>query len=110
MRKTFLSWRTNAEIIMNKLYAIGTEVTAEQAKVIAKAIRAGMWDWHIILGYGLALMIVYRILLFFIDTSTKKSWKELDTHKKIVKLSYYLLYGVLLFMTVSGFVIHFHEV
>ena len=53
LRKTFLSWRTNSEIIMTKLSEAGTEITAEQAKLIAKAIRAGMWEWHIIFGYAL---------------------------------------------------------
>jgi len=110
LRKTFLSWRMNSEIIMNQLATIGVEITAIQAKVIAKAIRAGMWEWHIILGYALAFSIIYRIILFFRDSSQKQSWSDLDLHKKTVKFSYYLLYGVLLFMTVSGFVIYFHEV
>ena len=109
LRKTFLSWKTNSEIITNQLAAINLEIGADQAKIIAKAIRAEMWNWHIILGYGLALMVFYRIVLFFIDKSQQKSWSELNGHKKIVKLSYYLLYGVLLFITVSGFVIYFHD-
>jgi len=109
LRKTFLSWRTNSEIIINQLGMINIEITAEQAKVIAKAIRAGMWEWHIILGYGLAAMVLYRIILFFRDSSTKKYWSELNLHKKVVKISYYLFYAILLFMTISGFVIYFHE-
>jgi len=110
LRKTFLSWRTNSEIIMNQLTAIDVEITATQAKIIAKAIRAGMWEWHIILGYALAFSLLYRIVLFFRDSSQKKLWSELDLHKKIVKVSYYIFYAVLFIMTVSGFVIYFHEV
>jgi len=110
LRKTFLSWRANSEIIINQLAAINIEITTVQAKVIAKAIRAGMWEWHIILGYALAFSVLYRIALFFFDSSQKKIWHELDLHKKIVKISYYTLYIVLFFMTVSGFVIYFHDV
>lgn len=54
LRKTFLSWKTNSEIIMTKLSDIGIEITAQQAGVIAKTIRAGMWEWHIYFGYALA--------------------------------------------------------
>ena len=44
LRKTFLSWKTNSEIIMTKLSEFGVEITAAQAKVLAKAIRAEMWE------------------------------------------------------------------
>ncbi|MCK4974574.1 MAG: cytochrome b/b6 domain-containing protein, partial [Sulfurimonas sp.] len=46
LRKTFLSWRTNSEILMTELSEMGTEITAAQAKILAKAVRAGMWEWH----------------------------------------------------------------
>jgi len=109
LRETFLSWRTNAQIIIDKFATFNIEVTQEQAKIVAKAIRAGMWEWHIILGYALAFAILYRIVLFFVDTSVKQPWSALDRHKKIVKVSYAVLYGVLLFMSISGFVLYFHE-
>lgn len=54
LRKTFLSWRTNSEIIMSKLSEMGIDITTQQAAGIAKAIGAGMWEWHIIFGYALA--------------------------------------------------------
>jgi Ni,Fe-hydrogenase I cytochrome b subunit len=54
-------------------------------------------------------MVVYRIVLFFRDSSERKVWSELDLHKKIVQISYYIFYSVTLFMTLSGFVIYFYE-
>ena len=109
LRKTFLSWRTNSELLMNKLAEINIEITAEQAKVLAKAIRAGMWEWHIILGYVLALLLLYRIYLFFYDSSERKNFKSLNLHHKLVKISYFLVYTTLFFMAVGGFSIHFYE-
>jgi len=109
LRKTFLSWRTNSDILMNKLSEIDIEITAAQAKVLAKAIRAGMWEWHIIFGYMLAFLILYRVYLFFTDRSEKDSFESLNLHKKTVKISYYVLYATLLFMAGSGLVIHFYE-
>jgi len=109
LRKTFLSWRSNSEILMNQLAQMNIEITAAQAKILAKAVRAGMWEWHILLGYALAFLLLYRIALFFTKSSVKKSFSELNMHKKMVQISYYVLYSVLFFMAMSGLVIHFYE-
>lgn len=110
LRKTFLSYKANAEILVSNLHEIGVEITIEQAKVIAKAIRSGMWEWHIILGYALAFSVLYRIYLHFNDTSKKEAFSSLSLHKKGVRALYYLFYATLLFMSVSGLLIHFYEV
>jgi len=109
LRKTFLSWRTNSELIALELSKIDISITSEQAKVIAKAIRAGMWEWHIILGYALVALVIFRIYLYFKDTSKKESFTSLNIHKKIVRISYYIVYATILFMSVSGLTIYFYE-
>lgn len=109
LRKTFLSWRTNSELLMSKLSGMGVEITAEQAKILAKAVRAGMWEWHIILGYALAFLVLYRIFLFFRDSSEKEDFGTLSLHKKGVRVLYYFFYAALFFMAVSGLVIHFYQ-
>jgi len=111
LRKTFLSWRTNSELLTQKLAEIDLSVTEAQAKVLAKAIRAPMWEWHIILGYALAALVVWRILLFFTE-SGKQNYQNLAKetfHKKMVKLGYLGIYTTLFFMSVSGLVIHFYQ-
>ncbi len=111
LRKTFLSWRTNSEILVTKLSVMDIEVSSEQAKVLAKAIRAPMWEWHIILGYALAVLLILRIGLFFTQ-SGKRNFKDINSqslHKKMVKVGYIGIYGILAFMTISGLSIHFHE-
>ena len=109
LRKTFLSWRTNSEILMNKLAEFNIEVTAEQAKILAKAIRAGMWEWHIILGYALVFLILFRMYLYFSNAKNKESFSSLSLHKKGVEVLYYIFYATLFFMAVSGTVLSFHE-
>ncbi|MDD3476154.1 MAG: cytochrome b/b6 domain-containing protein [Sulfurimonas sp.] len=109
LRKTFLSYKANAEILMNKFSDMGNDISIEDAKILAKAIRDNMWEWHIILGYGLAALVIYRIILFFLDKSKRESFSSLSLHKKGVKISYYVLYATVLFMTISGFVIYFYE-
>jgi Ni,Fe-hydrogenase I cytochrome b subunit len=109
LRKTFLSWRTNSEILMNKLFDMNIEISLEQAKTLAKAVRAGMWEWHIILGYALVFLILFRIYLYFKDSSKRESFNSLTTHKKAVHISYYAIYATLIFMSITGFVIHFYQ-
>ena len=111
LRKTFLSWRTNSELLTQKLSEIDLTVTETQAKVLAKAIRAPMWEWHIILGYALTALVLWRIILFFTD-SGKQNYQNLKAeslHKKMVKLGYIGIYAILAFMTVTGLTIHFYE-
>jgi len=111
LRKTFLSWRANSELLTQKLAEIDLSVTEAQAKMLAKAIRAPMWEWHIILGYALAALVVWRIILFFTD-SGKQNYQNLSSetlHKKMVKLGYIGIYTIILFMSISGLVIHFYE-
>ncbi|MFA6137155.1 MAG: cytochrome b/b6 domain-containing protein [Sulfurimonas sp.] len=109
LRKTFLSWRTNSELLMSKLQEMGIEITAAQAKILAQTIRDGMWQWHIIFGYALAFLVLYRIYLFFNDKSEKEAFSSLTLHKKGVQSLYYVFYATLIFMSVSGLVIHFYE-
>ena len=109
LRKTFLSWRTNSEILMAKLSEFGVEITTEQAKLLAKAIRAGMWEWHLILGYALSFLVLYRIYLHFTNSTNKESFSSLNLHKKAVQILYYIFYTTLLFMAISGMVLAFHN-
>ncbi len=111
LRKTFLSWRANAELLTEKLSEINLEVTAKQAEVLAKAIRDPMWEWHILLGYALAALVIWRIILFFTQSGKQnyQNLKEETFHKKMVKLGYLGIYGILLFMAGSGLVIHFYD-
>ena len=111
LRKTFLSWRANAEILTQKLSEINIEVTADQAKGLATAIRAPMWEWHIFLGYALAVLLFWRLLLFFTQSGKMnyQNLKEKTLHKKMVAISYIILYAVILFMVITGLSIHFYE-
>jgi len=111
LRKTFLSWRANSEILTTKLSSMDIVVTEEQAKVLAKAVRAPMWEWHILLGYALVGLILFRIALFFTQ-SGKQNYidiKALNLHKKMVSLGYIGIYMILGFMSISGLLLTFHE-
>lgn len=123
LRKTFLSWRTNAALIENKLQQVGTTVTPEIAKEIAVSIRDPMWDWHIYLGFALTALILFRILigLFIVKKcpatqSLKSTLKILKVDKSErfkaahfagVKISYAMFYLATVFMVTSGLTMNF---
>jgi len=111
LRKTFLSWKTNSNILTEKLSGMDISVTTDQAKILAKSIRAPMWEWHILLGYALAALVVWRIALFFTESGKQnyQNLKEESFHKKMVKLGYIAIYAIIAFMAVSGLVIHFYQ-
>lgn len=109
LRKTFLSWRTNSEIIMTKLSNLGVDVFKEDAVTIAKAIRGEMWQWHLTLGYALLFLLVLRMALYLFDKSKKERFDSLSFHKKAVKISYYIVYTAIFFITLSGFAAYLHE-
>ncbi len=111
LRKGFLSYKANAQIIIDKLSSMDVSITLDQAKNIARAIREPMWEWHIILGYALAFLVVYRIILFFTQSGKQKyiGFQESDIHHKVVTVGYVVIYATLFFMTISGLVIHFYQ-
>jgi Ni/Fe-hydrogenase 1 B-type cytochrome subunit len=109
LRKTFLSWRDNSQLIVSKLDTMGIAITQDQAVILAKAIRAGMWEWHIILGYLLAFSLVLRACLAFFEKQRKARFSSLSLHKKGVQATYYILYISLTFMALSGLTMHFHS-
>jgi len=49
LRWTFLSKHINADILTQKLLSFGITISSDQGVLLAKAIRAGMWEWHIYL-------------------------------------------------------------
>lgn len=111
LRKTFLSWRANSEILAAKLFGMDIEVSSEQAKLLAKAIRAPMWEWHILLGYALAVLILVRAVLFFTQSGRANiiDISSASLHKKMVKIGYIGIYGILSIMAVSGLLMSFSE-
>jgi len=101
LRKTFLSWRDNSALIIEKLASYGIEVSAQQAKEVAQAIRAPMWEWHIIFGIMLSLLLLMRLFIIWKERGFGYDHNE-SVHIHFVHNGYKVLYGVLLFMSLSG--------
>ena len=113
LRKTFLSWRTNSAIIVDKMAEAGTTVTPELAKDIAVTIRTPMWDFHYIFGFALVSLFIARIAMSFMP-GQPGIWSELKAtfgvssrHKTLVKIGYFVFYIIVAYMAVSGVLMYF---
>jgi len=111
LRETFLNFKMTKEVIIQKLSELNIEATTEQIKALTRAITSPLWEWHIILGYALTALIIWRIALFFTQSGQQSflHLKQATLHKKIVKIGYVGIYMTLLFMTVSGLLLEFHK-
>ncbi|MDX1295261.1 MAG: cytochrome b/b6 domain-containing protein [Sulfurimonadaceae bacterium] len=106
LRKTFLSWRANSEILAAKLAEYDITVTAEQAKALAKAVRAPMWEWHIILGFIFAVLVLWRLAMLF---KNGFGYEPETKHMEWVYRGYKLMYGILFFMAASGVIMYLYQ-
>ncbi len=106
LRKTFLSWRANAEILSAKLAEFNIEVTADQAKALAKAVRAPMWEWHIILGFIFAALVLWRLIMIL---KNGFGYEAQTAHMRWVHRGYKVVYVILTFMAVSGLTIYLYS-
>ena len=111
LRKSFLSWRSNAEVIQTQLASVGTDVSFESAKMVAKAIRAPMWEWHYIFALFLAISIVMRLVMVFRDPKIFPLLVFIRAPKeeKLQRGTYFFLYFSLMVMALSGGTLYFYE-
>ena len=109
LRWTFLSKHTNADILVDKLLSFGVSITHDQGVLLAKAVRAQMWEWHIILAYAFLGLVLFRVYLYFKDSSPQVAFSKLDGHHKAIRASYYVLYTTFFIMLLTGFFIYLYK-
>ncbi|MBU0554238.1 cytochrome b/b6 domain-containing protein [Myxococcota bacterium] len=105
LRKTFLSWRTNAQILSAKLAALNITITDDQASALAKAVRAPMWWWHYALGFAFSALLLWRLVMHL--RGGDGGGASDDPHMVWVRRVYVVVYGILAVMALSGLTLYF---
>ncbi|MBI5497396.1 MAG: cytochrome b/b6 domain-containing protein [Deltaproteobacteria bacterium] len=122
LRKGFLSWRSNAALIEAKAQEAGVTLAPDLAKVMARSIRDVMWEWHYPLGFCLAGLILFRVVVavvagerpfrqvldgFRAVAASDGAGKRDAWHFTAVRLVYGVFYACVLFMACTGITARF---
>lgn len=125
LNSTILKSQTTAPFIKNTLKESGAVVTDDQAKSVAHDLSDKVWEVHTWLGYGLAALLVFRLILEFFQLADQKlirtikdayrqyfitkKQRELARHEMVVKTIYALFYSMLITMAVTGLFLAFED-
>lgn len=125
LNSTILKGRTNASFIKNALQEKNVTVTLQQSRSVAHAMSDKVWGIHEYFGYGLAALLLFRLILEFFQVAdqkfirklksaynqyhiTKKN-RELARHELAVKSIYAIFYGLLGVMVLTGLFLAFED-
>lgn len=108
-------------IFQEMLAKDGLEVTQQQARALRKVVSNRIWDWHITLGLILTGLLVFRVVLEWLQPASQRfstrlrnarahyQRKGADTrdarHSVLVKWSYLVFYLLLVVMVGTGLVL-----
>lgn len=115
---TMLNPRENIGLVQNQLKEKGLTASEEQAFAVSHEYEDKMWDVHKLLGFGLAFLLVARVLIEITLPGNEKirsriknamSLLKLNDENKVqykhylnVKRVYMLFYTILLLMALTG--------
>ena len=118
INSTMLNPRDNIELVQNQLKEKGVTVSEEQAFAVSHEYEDKMWDVHKLLGFGLAFLLVARVLIELVQPREEKIRTRIKNTMALIKLNdknkveykhylnvkrTYLLFYVLLFcMALTG--------
>lgn len=118
LNSTMLSPRENVKLVQEQLEKKGVTVTEDQAFAVSHEYEDKMWDVHKLVGYGLAILLLARIVIEFTQPEEEKIQNRLKKAKELrakndadkadynhylkVKLSYTIFFLILFCMVLTG--------
>ncbi len=115
---TALHPRDNIKMVQERLAKKGVTITDEQAFSVAHSFDDKMWDIHKLLGFGLAFLLISRIVIEMVQPGEEKvniriknilmlktttpEEQKLKKHYLIVKRGYFVFYALLLVVVLTG--------
>jgi Ni/Fe-hydrogenase 1 B-type cytochrome subunit len=125
LNSTLLNPRKNAGSVQSQLQEQGIIITERQSFFVAHQFDDKLWNLHKLLGFGIAIMLVLRIIsefllpkderirtrmrsalnLFKSGTGDKAEYR----HYLIVRYSYLLFYILILYVAVTGLALAFEH-
>lgn len=125
LASTALNPRDNIKLVQERLAQKGITVNDDQAYSVSHAYDDKMWDFHKLVGYCLAFLLLSRIIIevtlpsdeklkvrlrkTFIPDSQNPANQKLKKHYLIVKRGYLVFYLLLLVIVLTGLGIAFEH-
>lgn len=125
INSTILKARKNAVFLKDKLQEAGATVTEQQARSAAHELSDKIWALHTYFGYGLAALILFRLILEFFQVADQKLLRKLKTayrkyyiikqerelakHEFWVKTLYSVFYLMIIIMVCTGLCLAFED-
>lgn len=125
INSTVLKPRKSAPVVLAEIQKDNPGFTLDQARSAVGVLEDKVWDFHVYFGYGLAALLLLRILTELFDITDrkfingfKKIWHQFKTTKKegqtawhdlAVKSLYLLFYLLLVIMVVTGLCLAFDD-
>jgi Ni/Fe-hydrogenase 1 B-type cytochrome subunit len=125
LNSTLLKTRNNANLIKSNLQASGVNVTDGQAHSVAHVLSDKVWLIHTYIGYSLAALLLFRLLLEFFQVTDQKFLRKLkSTYRQYrhikqqpelaryefwVKTIYAVFYLMLITMVLTGLCLAFKD-
>jgi Ni,Fe-hydrogenase I cytochrome b subunit len=122
---TITDRRPVTALVKDELKQAGAVVTNDQAGSVAHALGDSVWSIHTYFGYGLAVLLLFRLVLEFFQLAdqkfigkikgayrqfqTIKKERELARHELAVKSIYAVFYLLLIIMAVTGLFLAFED-
>jgi Ni,Fe-hydrogenase I cytochrome b subunit len=87
VNSTVLSPRENIKLVQEQLQKKGVAVTDEQAFAVSHEYEDKMWDVHKLIGYGLAVLFLFRIFIELVVPSEERIINKLRKVKEAQRLN-----------------------
>lgn len=85
MAKTILNPRANIPVVQNALQKNQITVSADVAKSVVHEFNDRMWDWHTFIGYVLAALFGFRILIEIFGVREQKLIPAIKNARRYLK-------------------------
>ena len=125
LASTALEPRKNIKLVQEQLANKGVTVSDEQAFSVSHSFDDKMWDFHKLIGYGLAFLLLSRIIIEVVQPGEEKvlerikkglnldmksaDGQKLKKHYLVVKRGYFAFYLLLLVIVLTGLGIAFSQ-
>lgn len=125
VNSTLLKGSGAVKTVSSALTAKGVSVTDKQARWVLHDLQDRVWEWHTYIGYTLAALFLFRLILEFFQMADQKLMHKIKTarrdffvlkkhretagHEFWVKTLYAIFYLTLLITVVTGLDLAFED-